>query len=124
MNYKFETIHTPDYLIVKISGVLDADNLITMADDFIAVITNSEHYKVLVDTRQLELKTSVIEDHHQAEHIATQLLGIKHRIALLGPSHYLQENTFFETVSVNRGVNLLTFTKEEDAINYLMKGTS
>ena len=124
MNYQLETTHTPDYLIVKISGVADGENIIAMADEFISVFTNSEHYKVLIDTLQHEVKTTILEDHQQAEYLAKQLLGVKHRIALLVPPHLYQLNKFFETVNVNRGVKMRIFTKEEDAINYLMKDPS
>jgi hypothetical protein len=114
-------MHTPDYLIVKISGVVDGKNIIPMADDFFSALSNSEHYKVLIDSREQEVKTTVLEDHQQAEYLGSQLIGIKHRIALLVPPHRLHLDKFFETVSVNRGVKMCIFTKEEDAINYLME---
>jgi hypothetical protein len=121
MGYELEVIETPKYIIVKLSGTLDKEVSFRMVDEVIAVFQASNHYKMLLDTRQLQLATSLIQDHSQASYAATLLVGKKHLIAHLTLEGKLDADLFFETVGVNRGMNIRTFTEEQDAINWLIK---
>lgn len=120
MNYKLEVIDTPEYLRIVLSGVVDESNARKMMDDFVAALAESKHHRALVDSRPLQLQTSVLADYDSAAHTAKQLLGRKHAIANLTSPEKLDAERFFETVCVNRGMFLRIFTDEQDAIRFLV----
>jgi hypothetical protein len=51
MNHNLETLDTPEYHRIVLSGVVDESNPAQMMDDFIATLTDGKHHRVLVDSR-------------------------------------------------------------------------
>lgn len=124
MSYELKSIVFSDYLYLELAGTLNEAVSRHMVDDVVARLIDSRHRKMLLDVRTLALKTSVIEDYSQAAYTAEQLLGKKITIALWHREIDLGANKFFETVCVNRGANIRSFTDEQDAIDWLMKAST
>lgn len=119
MTYEIKASEGPEYLRVEISGVLDEGVSEAMVEEFVELFSASPHYRVLIDTTALRLKSSTLLDYSQASYLVSQLMGKKHRIANVSLEIDAESNRFFETVGVNRGLIYRAFTEERDAIDWL-----
>ena len=54
MNHNLETLDTPEYLRIVLSGVVDELYAGQLMDDFVAALTEGKHHRILVDSRPLE----------------------------------------------------------------------
>ena len=121
MGYKLTVTDNPEYQIIKISGTLSKDITKKIVDEALEICVATRYCNMLIDVRQLELATSLIDDFFQATYAAAAFAGKKHRIAHLTREDKLEADQFFETVGLNRGLKIRTFIAEEDAINWLKK---
>lgn len=121
MGYELRTVEKEHYLLINISGILDQEASDRMVEEVAEALFKSQHYKLLLDVRKLEVQTSVLEDHLQASYAAKQFAGKKHRIASLSLDSDQDSNEFFEVVCVNRGMNYRAFCVEQEAIDFLMR---
>ena len=54
MNHNVETLDTPEYHRIVLSGVVDESNPGQMMDDFVTTLTEGKHHRVLVDSGPTE----------------------------------------------------------------------
>jgi hypothetical protein len=120
VDYELRIIDSSDHLHIDLSGVLISREAKQMVHDVLQPLLATHHRRLLLDVRTLDLKSSTSDDFWQAAYAANQLTTSKHKIALLSSEAYLKANRFFETVGVNRGMHIRTFTDEQDARNWLM----
>ncbi|MDH3440247.1 MAG: hypothetical protein OEM63_05825 [Gammaproteobacteria bacterium] len=120
MKHELTCVDGTDYLHLVLCGRLDQSNLRQTNIEIAAAFFESNHQKMLIDVRKLELDTSVIDDFDQASHFAMSFARVPHRIAHLTIAEKLDADQFFETVGLNRGLNIRNFLNEQDAVDWLM----
>lgn len=112
-------VDNPDYLHIEVTGVWSRETARQLLDDFAAMVLESGHVKVLADTREQVVESSVGLEYRLAEYFASLFEGKNYRIANL-----VKEGdpfaAFFETVAVNRGVDMRTFSGEQEAREWLL----
>lgn len=80
--------------------------------------------KALVDIRGLVGQPGVVSDFELAGIAAQEALGLIQKVALLYRQESHEYTTFFETAVRNRGINLLAFLDEGEAIQWLLDSGS
>ena len=121
MNYREIKPDNPDYLHLRCSGVWDSDSSKLGWQDIADKLKRNGYGKVLLDEREVEMETSVSIDFRHAGFVADLLRGICSKVAIIDVAENSEANAFYETVCVNRILNLKFFLLEEDAIDWLME---
>jgi hypothetical protein len=67
-------------------------------------------------------QTGILSDYELANIAAKEALGLVQRAALLYRRENHEYTSFFETAIRNRGINLLAFLDEDEAIQWLLEG--
>ena len=76
--------------------------------------------KALVDIRGLVGQPGVASDYELADIAAREALGLLQKVALLYRQESHEYTAFFETAVRNRGINLLAFLDEGEALRWLL----
>lgn len=108
-----------NYLIVKASG--KDDNLAQVKEYGIAVITAavaSEAYYILCDETELEYSLDVFDTFESARFIAEHAPRIA-KVAIVCNPKQMHDAEFWETVAVNRGLQIRVFQNMDSANSWL-----
>jgi hypothetical protein len=84
----------------------------------------SHHYHILCDVRQSEFKVSIAEWFFLPRTLPvykTSKTRIIKTALLISPGNQEEQYNFYETVMQNMGMNLKTFLKEKEAVEWLRK---
>ena len=119
MNYRVETIDHERYLYYVVSGVWDVSESLEVWRDITDRLKGKEKSKALVDERKLEIVTDVSADFSHAQQLTRLLIPVYSRIATLQSDDNIEINRFYETVCVNRGLNIRYFREVQDALDWL-----
>lgn len=115
-------INTKDFIKTTATGILDFAASKQALLDILSHIKQPDEYDVLVDTREAESLLSIIDLYELGETLASAPLLYRSRICVLAPPRDIDKAGFFETVAVNRGVQIKVFTDFEQAITWLVMG--
>jgi hypothetical protein len=120
MNYREIAVDNPDYLHMYCHGCWDVETSKALWQQIAAALAQSNHGRVLIDEREVELETSVSIDFKHASFVAALLSGICRKVAIIDAPENSESSNFFETVCANRSLKLKFFLREEEAIDWLM----
>ncbi|MCP4391620.1 MAG: hypothetical protein GY802_25215 [Gammaproteobacteria bacterium] len=120
MIYREIDVDSPDYLHLRCSGVWEMESSKRVWQHIVARLGQLDHGKVLLDEREVELETSVSIDFGQASFVADLARGVCRKAAIVDNTENSESDHFFETVCVNRSLNLKFFLSEHDAIEWLL----
>lgn len=122
MSYAIETEIEQDYIRLTVSGEQTLENNKELVFRVIETCAENNIWKALVDIRDILGQPGIFSDYELANIAAKEALGLIQRVALI----YRQENheytSFFETTTRNRGINLLAFLDEDEALKWLLEG--
>lgn len=121
MNYREIEQDNPDYLHLHCSGAWDSESTKLGWQDIADRLKQTDCSKLLLDEREVELETSVNIDFSHAGYVADLMRGICSKIAIVDTAEYSEANAFYETVCVNRSLNLRFFLQQQDAIDWLLE---
>ncbi len=121
MNYREIELDNPDYLHLHCSGVWDSESTKLGWQDIADRLKQTDYSKVLLDEREVEMETSVSIDFKHAGYVADLLRGICNKVAIVDVAENSEANAFYETVCVNRSLNLRFFLHHQDAIDWLLE---
>ncbi len=119
MSFREIFVDRTDYLQVQCIGTWDMDSSRQCWSNIAQRLRQSGCRRVLLDDRELLIETSINADFDHARYVAELLRQLCDRFALLDIEENSEINHFFETVCVNRGLNLKVFLQEKDAIEWL-----
>lgn len=120
MDYRISFEHHPGYLHAIVTGSNSAENVIAYLSDIIDECRRIECYRVLID-EQLEGPRLEANDVFQiASTGAIKSLGVFQAVAYVDPQMGDMAD-FAETVAINRGMPVKTFTSVEQARDWLMR---
>lgn len=108
------------YLRAEIEGRLDTAALERAVHEMNALMDRYQCRKVLYDLRQVEAALETHEIYYLPRKMREEG-GADVKRAVLFPAQSEQDFSFFETVSANQGLNARTFSKEEDALDWLLE---
>ena len=120
MPVNLKVINTKDFIKTTVTGTLDFAASKQAILDILSLIKQSGEYDVLVDTREAESLLSTMNLYELGEALASHPILRRSRICLLVPMSSIDKAGFFETVAVNRGVQIRAFTDFEQAIAWLV----
>jgi hypothetical protein len=122
MAYSIETIDRENYVHIRFFGEWPKGEGNQILGDIFAAIVTSGHRKTLVDYRESgNMDSDTMMDYDEASYAAKLPDVNRYRFAVLFKPSEVSQFLFWETVAVNRGVNMKAFQDEEEAIKWLSK---
>ena len=126
MGYLIKDDPQPTYLRISVEGQWE-DNLIgETSDHLLALCEKHQAAKILFDFRELSGNPSTISRFYMSTQFAVKFLKLRlsHRIpvcrfAVLGHHPLVDPRRFEETVAVNNGLPVRTFTNLQQALAWL-----
>lgn len=110
----------PAYLIVRARGTLTASVDRRLNLETAEACRLHKRSRVLIDVSRMKGAPTTLEDYETASTLDTRWGEVVARAAMLDSPEFATENHFFETVALNRGYILKTFTREDQAIEWLL----
>lgn len=119
MSYRMEVVKNPDFLHIRLYGILNRKKTRQIIDDFAFAINGSSHRRVLVDYRALDLEMTFLDYYEHISYAARQLYAHTCRVSFLVNKETYDISPFFASVATNRGLQLQYFYEEQSAIEWL-----
>ena len=121
MSWKIEFVKEDGILHLKAEGVMNIDLIKQMSSQAIGYAVEYGTNKYLVDLRKMVPEVSTMNIHDLPKILRDFGLTLRSRIAVLfSPSSEKKEDfSFFETVSLNRGLQVRLFMDPDEALQWL-----
>ena len=120
MDYRITLEPHPEYLHVTVTGRNSAENVAAYLKDVIEECRRSECYRVLIDERLEGPRLEASDVFEIASTGAIRALGIFQAVAYVDPKMGDMAD-FAETVAINRGMPVKTFTSVDQARAWLLR---
>lgn len=120
MSIKFQFTIEDDILIVR-NDTHDGATKDELIEYIMAVIQEGLRLNspaMLVDVTRLSYRLTLSDEIAASEAVASAAKGLR-KIALVYAKQFVADNIIFETIAVNRGLNVKVFTSEEEARKWL-----
>ena len=121
MGYVIETAIEKDYIKLVASGEQTLESNKELVFQVIEACTENNIRKVLVDISGTLGQPGTFSDFKLANIAAKEAFGLIQRVALVNRQENREFTSFFETAIRNRGINLLAFLDEQEAIKWLLE---
>jgi hypothetical protein len=123
MSYKIEGQERAKYLQVTVNGSIeDSKEDIQHSLDIFDLLSKFEYTRLLLDERQLDYKTNLIDQVKKVESLLDENLFpglLKVKLAVVLDLKIEELGTFFEDYSANRGYNFKVFYDFSEALTWL-----
>jgi hypothetical protein len=119
MRYQVDLHYEKDYLRGTVSGqqtLRDNEKLVSM---LVSTCIERSLSKLVVDLTGLVGQPGTFSDYQLANFSVEQVLPFIKKVALITTQDNMKFTTFFETVSRNRGLNVIAFVDEEEALTWI-----
>ena len=120
MSYDISTEVEQGYIKLVVSGEQTLENNKKLVFQILEACAENNVSKAIIDIREILGQPGVLADYDLANIAAKEALGAIKKAALLYRQETHAYTSFFETVIRNRGVNLLAFLDEDEAIEWLL----
>lgn len=112
-----------DYLLVRFGDIWSKETGYQVIEEIKLVCKKSGLRRILFDQRQHTEGSSIFSDFTIAEKVAEDAQKINmESIAVLSLSKFQKNDSFFENVAANRGLNIKYFySTEEEALQWLLE---
>lgn len=123
MSYELSFNEEPDFLSVNVTGTRTHKAAVALAWDVLSACKERTASKVLVDLQQMTGQLDRVDAYDLAavEFPKIQKTGVLTKMAVVDLEDSMERLKFFETVAVNRGVNMKIFSSVEKAAAWLAK---
>ncbi len=123
MSYKMSIKKESDFLHINVTGVQSRETVTAIAWDVLEACEENEVSKVLVDVREMTGRLVGLDAYEVSalEFPKLQEKGILKRAAVIDLEENSENSRFFETVAVNRGINIRIFSSADEAVDWLDK---
>lgn len=126
MSYLLKDELQPRYLQINLEGEWESSKIGEISDEILNICEKYQSRRILFDVRRLTGNPSVMGRFSMATQFAMKFIKarISHRIpacrfAVIGHHPMVDPNRFEETVAVNNGLPVRTFTDLEKALAWL-----
>lgn len=122
MDYEFEMLEEDGYVVAALGGIRTPETLITVAARTTAFCNERQIKRVLIDIRRMSGGLDTLETYEVAGHEIPRQESVRRalRAAILDRPENIERIRFFETVAVNRGLNVKVFADEDLAVEWLL----
>jgi hypothetical protein len=120
MSYSITTEVEQGYVKLVASGEQTLESNKELVFRVLEACAENNLRRALVDIRGLVGQPGVASDYELAGMAAQEALGLLQKVALLYRQESHEYTAFFETTVRNRGINLLAFLDEGEAIQWLL----
>ena len=120
MAFKIKVNTEEGYIQVEHFGETDLDENIQVGEKALQVAISNQIMNILVDVSGLTGAVSIIDLFNSTKHHA-ETSKIKPFTAIFGRQDQKRELDFLETVGVNRGMPIKTFTDRNTALKWLLE---
>jgi hypothetical protein len=121
MNYKIDATVEKDYLMLIVAGEQSLDANKALVIMIIESCVEHQLNKVVVDIRGFEGQPGVISDYELANFSVEKGLSVLKKAALVYRKENHEFTSFFETVAINRGLNVKIFLEPDEAVGWITK---
>ncbi|MEO1435841.1 MAG: hypothetical protein AAFV80_09920 [Bacteroidota bacterium] len=108
----------PQFIDLRLSGELDRNLAYQICKDTVGTAKSTDLNEVLLDIRPMIGRETYYELFQSVNQYPSDLRFL--RIAVLEHQNEMERGTFHENVAVNRGFQIRYFTRENDALNWLV----
>lgn len=122
MNFSLNIISGKNYILVKVSGILNHQESFEMLRQAIELARKENIVKILFDGKECIGKLSIPQRIDIAQFVVKLLFEptyIPIHFAIYGAEPLINKDNFNETVAINRGIHLFLTTKKDKACEYL-----
>ncbi|HSL16510.1 MAG TPA: hypothetical protein VLB51_01225 [Methylomirabilota bacterium] len=121
MDFQVRVEARDGYVEATLMGVRTPATLMAAAEQVTGVCNELKIFKVLIDVRKMRGKLDTLETFDVAGHKIPQRPGMRliTKSAILDLPPNMDRIRFFETVAVNRGLNVRVFDDEAAAVEWL-----
>lgn len=122
MDYKLEIVGADGFITAVLEGVRTPETLIAVAAKTTAYCAERRISRLLIDIRGMTGGLDTLETYEVAGHELPGHEGVRRilRSAILDLPENIERIRFFETVAINRGLNVRIFADEDQAVAWLL----
>jgi hypothetical protein len=126
MNYELKIIEKVGFAAAILRGVRTPETLLAAAAQATAFCDERNISRILIDLRGMSGGLDTLETYDVAGRELPRQKAVRRvlRSAILDRPENIERIRFFETVAVNRGLNVRVFADEAPAIEWLLADTS
>jgi len=121
MSYIIATEVEQGYVKLVVSGEQTLENNKELVLRVLEACVENNVGRALVDISGLLGQPGILSDYELANIAAKEALGLVKKVALLYRQESHEYTSFFETTTRNRGINLLAFLDEKEAVKWLLE---
>lgn len=119
MAFKIKVNTEEDYILVEHFGETDLDENIQVGEKALQVAIKNQIMNILVDVTGITGTVSIIDLFTSTKHHA-ETAKVRPSTAIYGRQDQKRELEFLETVGVNRGMPIKTFSDRNAALKWLL----
>lgn len=124
MDYSLESFTRDDYVVIVVTGQYTGENADNFTSDIDKLYVASGKDKILLDMRNTKIITNVFSEFQRFSNVIELETTKASKFAVLSVRENRQMDSFVETANRNRGVNLVMFYDETEAIKWLTASDS
>ncbi len=123
MKYQLEIVEKDGYVIAVLSGVRTPDTLIAAASETATFCKDRGYARILIDLRGMSGELDTLEAFEVAGHDIPNQEHVREltRSVILDRAENIDRIRFFETVAINRGLNVKVFDDEDLGVKWLLE---
>ncbi len=121
MKWKISIIENKTVALIESEGIMTVDSINQLAKETKGFVNKNGLKKIIVDHRKVTLNLTFMELYERPVELnkTGELRSV--RIAEIIPEKHKKEFKFFETVTRNRGYQIMTFDDFDSALKWLHK---
>ena len=119
MPFNMSTLISNQCLVIELEGTFDPGYEEQLAKGIYACQSSHTNLPTLLDIRKIEHNPSVFSDYQDVKQLIEAGIRKLGKMAILDKPERGEANSFFETVAINRGVNICFFYVKENALDWL-----
>ena len=122
MTYQLEIVEKNGYVIAVLAGVRTPETLVAAASETTTFCRDRGHTRLLINLRRMSGGLDTMQTFEVAGHGIPNQKHVRDlvRSAILDHTENIDRIRFFETVAINRGLNVKVFDDKERAIEWLL----
>ncbi len=119
MKWRMSLIENRTVILIETQGTMTVDSINQLVVETTAFATKHETQYIIVDHRKVTLDLTFMQLFNRPAELDKAKKMRSTRIAEIIPEKYKKEFKFFETVSRNRGYNIMIFDDYDLALKWL-----